>query len=226
MHPATWVPFTSFHPKKPRHGRTGGLCRGAYELPAAKGKFTSVWLPCLPLGKPVCGRVGLPSGEPAEFTGGCSTNILAQKAADFLRVRGVAVRGSSRDEVTQDVRPLSSESQREGRGREAGPGSVQSSQGTDPGPGEKLPECIIPPATVHSCRVTRDGVRRNPNGPSRDCESETWGFSCVPPPPVPLQLKALTLAGRTEYVMASQGPDFSVPGLSWYSIRMGNAYQD
>ena len=52
------------------------------------------------------------------------------------------------------------------------------------------------------------------------------GDAAVSPPPVPLQLKALTLAGRTEYVMASQGPDFSIPGLSLYSIRMGNAYQD
>lgn len=86
---------------------------------------------------------------------------------------------SWQDEVTQEVRPWSSKSGREGGGREARPGSVQSSQGPDPGPRETLPKCIIPPATVRSCRVTRGAVRRNPKGPSRDQESETWGYSCV-----------------------------------------------
>lgn len=88
--------------------------------------------------------------------------------------------GSWQGAVTQEVRPWRSRTGREGAGRKPGQGACNLPRAQIQGPERACQNASPPaPATVRSCRVTRDGVRRNPNGPSRDYDSETWGRSCV-----------------------------------------------
>lgn len=81
--------------------------------------------------------------------------------------------GSSEDRVPEEVRKLKWQELKGRRGGRLDQEVCKLPRAQIQGGGEKLPNCSIPPATVHSCRGTGDGVRKNPDGPSRDLESET-----------------------------------------------------
>lgn len=140
------VPLASSHTRRDPNGEAGSPSRGRAP-PSCHVRVPSVPPPCLPPGKTVWGKPGLPLGEAAQFTGDRgkpaprghqaakpTRQLPRPGASGLLRHQGGGGARLLGDPVTQQVRPLSSESCREGRGREAGPGSAQSSQGADPGP--------------------------------------------------------------------------------------------